>query len=88
MDLKQQGINVGYRALAAKPHPDVGGSPEAMARLNQVRDRLDRVSGSFERKARRKGLTRSGKIGKNLGKIEERTPLSKPAGEMETGATG
>jgi hypothetical protein len=39
-DLKQQVINVGYRALAAKLHPDTGGSPEAMTRLNQVRDRL------------------------------------------------
>jgi hypothetical protein len=36
----QQVINVGYRALAAKLHPDAGGSPEAMTRLNQVRDRL------------------------------------------------
>jgi hypothetical protein len=39
-DLKQQVINVGYRTLAPKLHPDTGGSPEAMTRLNRVRDRL------------------------------------------------
>jgi hypothetical protein len=36
----QRVINAGYRALAAKLHPDAGGSPEEMTRLNQVRDRL------------------------------------------------
>jgi len=33
-------IDIGYRALAAKLHPDTGGSPEAMARLNKARDLL------------------------------------------------
>jgi hypothetical protein len=32
----------GYKALAAKLHPDKGGSHEAMARLNRVRDNLKR----------------------------------------------
>lgn len=33
-------IDIGYKALATKLHPDKGGSRNAMARLNQVRDRL------------------------------------------------
>lgn len=33
-------IDIGYKALATKLHPDKGGSRDAMARLNQVRDRL------------------------------------------------
>ena len=38
-------INVGYRGLAAKLHPDVaGGSTEKMAALNQARDRLKRCA--------------------------------------------
>jgi hypothetical protein len=41
-DLKQQVINAGYRALAATLHPDIGGSREAMVRLNQLRDKLNR----------------------------------------------
>ena len=33
-------IDIGYKALATKLHPDKGGSREAMARLNRVRDML------------------------------------------------
>lgn len=38
--LALQLIDIGYKILAAKLHPDKGGSRDAMARLNQVRDRL------------------------------------------------
>jgi hypothetical protein len=38
--LALQLIDIGYKALATKLHPDKGGSRDAMARLNQVRDRL------------------------------------------------
>jgi hypothetical protein len=38
--LAMQLIDIGYKALATKLHPDKGGSRDAMARLNQVRDRL------------------------------------------------
>jgi curved DNA-binding protein CbpA len=40
--LSLQLIDIGYKVLATKLHPDKGGSPEAMARLNQVRDALKR----------------------------------------------
>jgi hypothetical protein len=40
LKLEQEIIATGYRALAAKMHPDKGGSAEAMARLNKARDRL------------------------------------------------
>jgi hypothetical protein len=33
-------IDAGYRALARRSHPDVGGSHEAMLRLTVVRDTL------------------------------------------------
>jgi len=33
-------IDIGYKALAVKLHPDHGGSREAMSRLNDVRKRL------------------------------------------------
>jgi hypothetical protein len=33
-------IDIGYKVLARELHPDKGGSREAMARLNAVRDRL------------------------------------------------
>jgi hypothetical protein len=33
-------IDIGFRVLARELHPDKGGSREAMARLNRVRDRL------------------------------------------------
>jgi hypothetical protein len=40
-ELALQLIDIGYRALSTKLHPDKpGGSREAMARLNTVRDRL------------------------------------------------
>jgi len=38
--LALQLIDIGYKALASKLHPDKGGSRDAMARLNAVRDRL------------------------------------------------
>jgi hypothetical protein len=38
--LAMQLIDIGYKALASKLHPDKGGSRDAMSRLNQVRDRL------------------------------------------------
>jgi hypothetical protein len=38
--LALQLIDIGFRALASKLHPDKGGSRDAMARLNRVRSRL------------------------------------------------
>jgi hypothetical protein len=38
--LAEQLIDIGYKVLAAKLHPDKGGSREAMARLNKVRELL------------------------------------------------
>jgi hypothetical protein len=38
--LALQLIDIGYKALATKLHPDKGGSRDAMTRLNRVRDRL------------------------------------------------
>jgi hypothetical protein len=38
--LALQLIEIGYKVLARELHPDKGGSREAMARLNAVRDRL------------------------------------------------
>jgi DnaJ-class molecular chaperone len=38
--LAMQLIDIGYKALATKFHPDKGGSRDAMSRLNEVRDRL------------------------------------------------
>jgi hypothetical protein len=38
--LAMQLIDIGFRALASKLHPDKGGSRDAMSRLNRVRDRL------------------------------------------------
>jgi hypothetical protein len=40
--LSLQLIDIGYKILATKLHPDKGGSQEAMSRLNQVRDGLKR----------------------------------------------
>ena len=48
-DLALKLINAGYRALAAKTHPDRGGSIDVMAKLNAIRDRLKRA---VERNAR------------------------------------
>lgn len=39
-ELALQLIDIGYKVLARKLHPDRGGSKDAMARLNAVRDRL------------------------------------------------
>jgi hypothetical protein len=39
-DLAEELIDIGYRALATRLHPDRGGSKDAMARLNRVRDEL------------------------------------------------
>lgn len=38
--LALQLIDIGYKVLATKLHPDRGGSRDAMARLNRVRDNL------------------------------------------------
>jgi len=43
-DLAVQLIDLGYRALATRLHPDRGGSREAMTRLNLVRDELKSVA--------------------------------------------
>lgn len=40
-DLGMQLIKIGFRVLAAKLHPDKGGSSEAMARLNKVKSILE-----------------------------------------------
>lgn len=38
--LKQKLIEAGYRALAVKMHPDLGGSTLDMVRLSEVRDEM------------------------------------------------
>jgi hypothetical protein len=43
-DIALQVIDLGYRATATRLHPDQGGSREAMARLNTVRDELKEVA--------------------------------------------
>jgi hypothetical protein len=43
-DLAEELIDAGYRALATKLHPDRGGSKDAMARLNRVRDDLKAIA--------------------------------------------
>jgi hypothetical protein len=43
-DLAAQLIDLGYRALATRLHPDRGGSKDAMARLNAVRDELKSIA--------------------------------------------
>lgn len=45
-ELARKIIQVGYRALARELHPDLGGSKDAMTRLNEVRGRLNDVYGS------------------------------------------
>jgi len=47
-------IKAGYRVLAAKCHPDAGGSHEAMARLNQVRDAMEREAAPPRRRTLRR----------------------------------
>jgi hypothetical protein len=41
--LGNQLIDIGYKVLATKLHPDKGGSTEAMGRLNRVRELLRRT---------------------------------------------
>jgi hypothetical protein len=43
-DLALQLIDLGYRALATRLHPDRGGSRDAMSRLNAVRDELKSIA--------------------------------------------
>lgn len=43
-DLAEEMIDVGYRALATRLHPDRGGSKDAMSRLNRVRDELRQLA--------------------------------------------
>jgi hypothetical protein len=43
--LQRQIIEAGYRSLATKLHPDVGGSSESMARLSEARDEMTRTLG-------------------------------------------
>ena len=43
-DMALELIDVGFKALATRLHPDRGGSKEAMARLNRVRDELKGVA--------------------------------------------
>jgi transposase-like protein len=43
-DLAEELIDIGYRALATRLHPDRGGSKDAMARLNRVRDELKAIA--------------------------------------------
>jgi hypothetical protein len=43
-ELAEELIDLGYRALATKLHPDRGGSKDAMARLNRVRDELKQIA--------------------------------------------
>jgi hypothetical protein len=42
-ELSHRLIEIGYKVLVTKLHPDKGGSTEAMARLNRVRDLLKRA---------------------------------------------
>jgi Protein of unknown function (DUF3102) len=43
-DLAEELVDIGYRALATRLHPDRGGSKDAMMRLNTVRDALKSVA--------------------------------------------
>jgi len=43
-DLADELIDIGYRALATRLHPDRGGSKDAMARLNRVREELKQLA--------------------------------------------
>jgi hypothetical protein len=43
-DLALELIDIGYKALATRLHPDRGGSRGAMTRLNRVRDELREVA--------------------------------------------
>jgi hypothetical protein len=43
-DIALQLIDLGYRAMATRLHPDAGGSKDAMARLNTVRHELKELA--------------------------------------------
>ena len=44
-ELAEELVDIGYRALATRLHPDVrGGSKDAMMRLNRVRDELKQIA--------------------------------------------
>jgi hypothetical protein len=43
-DLAVELVEIGYRALATRLHPDRGGTKDAMARLNRVRDELKHIA--------------------------------------------
>jgi uncharacterized Zn finger protein (UPF0148 family) len=43
-DMALELIDIGFKALATRLHPDRGGSKDAMARLNRVRDELKQVA--------------------------------------------
>ena len=43
-ELAEELIDIGYRALATKLHPDRGGTQIAMTRLNRVRDELKQTA--------------------------------------------
>lgn len=43
-DLAEELVDLGYRALATKLHPDRGGTKDAMVRLNRVRDELKGIA--------------------------------------------
>jgi hypothetical protein len=43
-ELAEELIDIGYRALATRLHPDRGGSKDAMSRLNRVRDELKQIA--------------------------------------------
>lgn len=43
-EVSQQIINAGYRAMAAKAHPDVGGSAADMQVLNAAKDHLKKMA--------------------------------------------
>jgi len=43
-DLAEELVDIGYRALATRLHPDRGGSKDAMTRLNRVRDELKQIA--------------------------------------------
>lgn len=45
-DLALKLIDLGYRAMATRLHPDQGGSRDAMSRLNTVRDELKSIAES------------------------------------------
>lgn len=43
-ELAEELVDIGYRALATRLHPDRGGSKDAMSRLNRVREELRQIA--------------------------------------------